>query len=429
MKKVLIITYYWPPSGGAGVQRWLKFAKYLPEFNVEPVILTVDPDYASYAQYDESLFGEVASDCKVFRTKSVEVYDLYKKITRSKEIPYGGFANESNPSLLQKISRFIRGNFFLPDPRKRWNKYAIRKAKKLIRTYQIDTVITTSPPHSTQLIGLKLKKQLGIRWIADLCDPWTEIYYNSLLLQTPLARRINKNMERRVLKNADQIITVSQGFKKLFTGYCPEIENKIAVIYSGFDESDIVPAPKTTTDKYVITYGGTIADSYNLQGFINALVQLPKSIKQQLLIRFVGKISAGQIEKFKKTGLDKNLQVIDYVEHKKLIGYLTDSDILLLVIPDVVNNEGIIPGKLFEYLATGIPVLAVGTEKGDVASILKKCDGGAIFEPEKSSEICSSLKHLLLQKKGNTPSPNLNKFSRRNLTTQLNTIITNKTTG
>ncbi len=426
MKKVLIITYYWPPSGGAGVQRWLKFAKYLPKFNIEPVVLTVDLDYASYAQRDESLLNEVATDCKVFRTKSVEVYNLYKKITRSKEIPYGGFANESNPSLLQKISRFIRGNFFFPDPRRGWNKYALQKAKELIRTYQIDTVITTSPPHSTQLIGLKLKKQLGIRWIADLRDPWTNIYYNNMLAQTLLAKKINKKMELKVLKSADQIVTVSRGFKDMFAGYCPKIKNKIAIVYNGFDESDIVPAPKTTTDRYVITYGGTIADSYNLQGFIESLVQFPTSIKQKLLIRFVGKISAAQIEGFKKAGLGENLEIIDYVKHDKLVRYLIDSDILLLVIPDVANNEGIVPGKLFEYLATGVPVLALGPENGDISAILKKVAGGEAFEPAKPAEIYSFLKHVLAQKRDNKPSPNLNDFSRRSLAMGISEVIIKK---
>ena len=160
MKKVLIITYYWPPSGGAGVQRWLKFAKYLPEFGWQPVILTVDPQYASYPQRDESLSSEVSSDCLVYTTKSFEFYNFYKLISGKKEVPYGGFANESKEGTLQKLSKFIRGNFLLPDPRKGWNKYAFRKAVELITQHNIDIVVTTSPPHSTQLIGLKLKQKL-----------------------------------------------------------------------------------------------------------------------------------------------------------------------------------------------------------------------------------------------------------------------------
>ncbi|MBL7970684.1 MAG: glycosyl transferase, partial [Prolixibacteraceae bacterium] len=155
MKRVLIITYYWPPSGGAGVQRWLKFAKYLPEFGWQPVILTVDPKYASYPQRDESLLAEIDDRCLVYTTRSFELYDLYKLISGKKEVPYGGFANESKGGLLQPVFKFLRGNFLLPDPRKGWNKFALKKAVELIRQFNIDTVITTSPPHSTQLIGLK----------------------------------------------------------------------------------------------------------------------------------------------------------------------------------------------------------------------------------------------------------------------------------
>ena len=151
MKKVLIITYYWPPSGGAGVQRWLKFAKYLPEYGWQPVILTVDPKYASYPQRDESLVAEVDPQCLVFTTKSFELYNLYKLISSKKEVPYGGFANASKEGLFQKLSKFLRGNFLLPDPRKGWNKYAVKKAIELIRQFDIDTVVTTSPPHSTRL--------------------------------------------------------------------------------------------------------------------------------------------------------------------------------------------------------------------------------------------------------------------------------------
>ena len=197
MKKVLLITYYFPPSGGAGVQRWLKTIKYLPEFGVEAIVLTVDPAVASYPQVDESLCADVPSSLKVYTTKTKEILSLYKRVSPKREVPYGGFANEPNPTLLQKISRFIRGNFFLPDPRRGWNKYALAKAKEIIESEGITTVITTSPPHSTQLIGLELKKQYpNINWVADLRDPWTDIYYNSDLYPTSWAQRRNLNYER-----------------------------------------------------------------------------------------------------------------------------------------------------------------------------------------------------------------------------------------
>jgi hypothetical protein len=200
-RKVLIITYYWPPSGGAGVQRWLKFAKYLPEFGVEPIVLTVDPKYASYPQRDESLEKDIHQKLKVYKTKTFEPLNLLSGILGKKNVPYGGFTNVNKKSFLQTILRFIRGNFFIPDARVGWNNYAYKKAKEIIEEYKIDTVITTSPPHSTQLIGLELKKKLSITWIADFRDPWTDIYYYKDLLHTCLAKRLDKNKEQEVSNN------------------------------------------------------------------------------------------------------------------------------------------------------------------------------------------------------------------------------------
>jgi hypothetical protein len=176
MKKVLIITYYWPPSGGAGVQRWLKFAKYLPEYGWEPIILTIDPAYAAYPVTDDSLISEIPSTVKVFTTPAVDYFSIYKK--DKSRIPTAGFANSRENTVKDKILRFIRGNFFIPDPRKGWNGFAFKKACEIIETEGIKHVITTSPPHSTQLIGTKIKRKYPeIKWIADLRDPWTDIYY------------------------------------------------------------------------------------------------------------------------------------------------------------------------------------------------------------------------------------------------------------
>jgi len=209
MKKVLIITYYWPPSGGGGVQRWVKFVKYLPKYQIEPIVLTVSPDCASYALIDSSLSQEVEPTVQVFYAKSREPFNFYKKLTAKKEIPFGGFANEDSPGFLQKVARFIRGNFFIPDARIGWNSFAYEQAEKLIKEFGITTVITSSPPHSTQLIGLKLKRKLGIHWIADLRDPWTDIYYYNKMFHSPMAKRIDRKKELEVLQNADNIVVVS----------------------------------------------------------------------------------------------------------------------------------------------------------------------------------------------------------------------------
>ncbi|MCX6255194.1 MAG: glycosyltransferase, partial [Bacteroidia bacterium] len=235
MNKVLIITYYWPPSGGAGVQRWLKFSRYLPQFGWEPAILTVDPEYAAYPVIDNSLTDDLPLSIKVHRTHAINYFSIYKK-DKSK-IPTAGFANSVDNTLKGKILRFIRGNFFIPDPRRGWNKYAFKKACEIIETEGIKHVITTSPPHSTQLIGLKIRKKYpGIKWIVDLRDPWTDIYYYKQFYPTFISKIIDRGFERSVLKNADRIITVGPSLKDLFSLKLKGIANKIEVITNGYDE-------------------------------------------------------------------------------------------------------------------------------------------------------------------------------------------------
>ncbi len=195
-QKLLIISYYWPPSGGPGVQRWLKNTKYLVKHGVQPYVITVDEKYASYFQVDESLEKEVDPGVNVYKTRSFEILNLYKKFSRDGHLPTSGFSNAGATSMKQKITTALRSNLFIPDPRRGWNRYAFRQAKALIRTEGIDTVLTTSPPHSSQLIGLKLKRQMGVRWIADFRDPWTDIYYYSDFGHSRLSSYLDGRMEK-----------------------------------------------------------------------------------------------------------------------------------------------------------------------------------------------------------------------------------------
>ncbi|MDP2887701.1 MAG: glycosyltransferase family 4 protein [Bacteroidota bacterium] len=422
MKKVLIITYYWPPSGGAGVQRWLKFAKYLPEFGWQPVILTVDPEYASYPLRDESLMGEVNPECLVYTTKSFELYNLYKLISGKKEVPYGGFANESKESLLQKVSKFLRGNFLLPDPRKGWNKYALKKAAELIRQYNIDTVVTTSPPHSTQLIGLKLKQKFDIRWIADLRDPWTDIYYYNQFGHTALARKIDQNYERKVVENADLLITVSEDVKRIFAEKSnSQIAAKTVVIPNGFDEDDFRINEVPPETKKIITYTGTISEAYDVDCFLKALSQLDGSLKSQLLIRFVGKVPPPVEHKFRSTGLE--VELAGYVDHPKSIEYLFRSGLLLLVIPKVKNNKGILTGKFFEYLASEKPILAIGPVDGDLAKIIQETQCGQLFDYADSDGMRQFIKESLDRPVSGVINDIAKEYSRKELTGKLATLL------
>ena len=428
MKKVLIITYYWPPSGGAGVQRWLKYSKYLPEYGWEPVILTVDPKYAAYPQQDKDLINDIPQNLEIHYTKaSTWISWVYKNITGKEEIPYGGFANEPDPGFLQKIFRFIRGNFFLPDARAGWNRYALRKGLEIIKSSQIGTIITTSPPHSTQLIGLKLKNKLNIKWIADLRDPWTDIYYRGEMYESYLAKIINVSLESRVLNSADRIIATCNSTRDLFRSKLPvnKSREKILTITNGFDEEDFAGKDKIKPDRFLITYLGTFAQNYNIDVLIRASQNLYNQKNIKVNLRFIGKTderSAGNLKE--KDFL--SAEILPYVEHKKALEFLLRAAALLIVIPSRNKAEEMIPGKLFEYIASGRPVIAIGPKEGDVAEILKTTTSGRIFENEDYKELEDYIVEIFDNYNRGSFEPDsisVAQFSRRNLAREIGSVL------
>jgi len=396
VKKVLIITYYWPPSGGAGVQRWLKFTKYLPESGIEPVILTVDPEYASYPQRDASLLKEIPGNIKIIYTRSSRgIFNAYKKLTGKEEVPYGGFVNESEPGLLQKILRFIRGNFFLPDARRGWNHYAFKAGLKAIEEYKIDIVITTSPPHSTQLTGLKLKRKKGIKWIADLRDPWTDIYYTDKMFQTLPAKRINRRLESLVLNNADRVIATCDATRDVFRsklqkGQSPE---KVITITNGFDPDDFT-SHNIIPEKFIITYLGTLAGNYNIEVLTTALANLQPPDKTGIILRFIGRADEKVLAKISEES-KVTIERIPYVDHRKAMDYLAGSAALLIVIPADRKSNEMIPGKLFEYLASRRPVIAIGPGNSDTGAILKETNAGRIFGNTQAANLEEYIRELI----------------------------------
>ena len=420
MNKVLIITYYWPPSGGAGVQRWLKFSKYLPEFGWEPVILTVDKNYAAYPVTDDSLEDEISHSLKVFRTPATDYFTVYKK--DKTKIPTAGFANSVNNTLKNKLFRFIRGNFFIPDPRKGWNRFAFKKACEIINTEDIHYVVTTSPPHSTQLIGLKIKKKFPeIKWIADLRDPWTDIYYYKQFYPTFISKKIDSGFEKRVLKNADRIITVGPSLKSLFSQKVPGINDKIEVITNGYDENDFTGLDQVNPDIITISYIGTLSGTYPVDGFLSAL----KSAYQEagsFKLRFIGTVSPDQQKLITSKLENSDVQFINSVNHPAALKYMAESTVLLLIIPDHSSNKTIITGKLFEYLASGKPIICIGPEDGDAAGLLKETAHGVVFDYHESDRISEYLRTL---KTGDSSifktSPA--QFSRRELTRKFVSLL------
>jgi glycosyltransferase involved in cell wall biosynthesis len=412
MKKVLIITYYWPPSGGAGVQRWLKFAKYLPQYGWEPVVLTVDTDYAAYPVIDTSLEKDVPESVKVYRTKATDWFRLYR--SDKSKIPSGGFATNKDNSLRGKVSRFIRGNFFIPDPRRGWNRFAIRKAIEIINNEGINNIITTSPPHSTQLIGLRLKKLFPhLKWIADLRDPWTGIYYYKLFYPTIISKAIDKSLEKAVLNKADVITTVSPSLGKHFEFRAPGINDKIKIISNGYDESDFENIPASNPGRFTISYTGTISEAYPIDGFIKGVREVIES-GNEITISFTGHIPEFQKNKFNSLPGKDIINFLPYSDHATVVRQMLSSSVQLLILPKVPDNKCFLQGKLFEYIASGKPILCLGPVDGDTAEILKQGSFGACLDYDDSEGIASFISKSIAEeyRGGKTPP---GQFSRRAL--------------
>jgi len=426
----LVITYYWPPSGGAGVQRMLKFVKYMPDFGVQPFVLTIDENKAFYPIKDATLLKDISPDLKIVKTKNTEILKVFSTLLPKKEVPHSGFANHNKNTFISKILRFLRGNLLIPDARKSWVNSAYKEACKLIEEEKIDTFIISTPPHSSQLIGLKLKKKYPhLKWIADLRDPWTDIYYYKDLLHTNWAKKIDLNYERKVIEQADAILVVSNGIKEMFTDKYKNIEAKTYAIPNGFDEDDFKIPSNPPKDEFLISHTGTIAESYKPEVFFSAFEKVISKYGRRCKIRtlFVGKTSPN----FKT--LAATYHVADYVEHKdyvpheQVITFLKNTSCLLLIIAESANQKGLLSGKLFEYLAAKKPIIAIGPKHGDAEEILNTCEAGKMFSREQEEELvhymCEKIEEWLKNPNLDLPNTKIDSFSRKNLTAQLCKVI------
>lgn len=414
------MTYYWPPAGGAGVQRWLKFSKYLPQSDWEPVILTIDPEYATYPAQDPSLLNDVPDGLKIHRIKATDWFRLYSK-DKSK-VPTAGFAKNNDDSLRGKLSRFIRGNFFIPDPRRGWNRFAVKEALKIIRTENINIFITTSPPHSSQLIGLRIKKMIPeIKWIADLRDPWTDIYYYDLFYPTYISRSLDKHYEKKVLQKADRIITVGHNLAEIFAAKTGGIKKKINVIPNGYDEEDFKGINYGFPERFTITYTGTLSEVYPVDNLLNALTLIEKN-GSDFLLQFVGFVSEEIITKINKCLKPDKVRFITYTDHAGAISCMAGSSLLLLIIPGHKKNDSITTGKVFEYFACRKPVLYIGPAGGDAEYHLKICGQSGIFNGQSSEDIRSFIEKMMKNTERELFAPHP-EYSRRNQTKDLSKIL------
>ncbi len=391
MKKILIITYYWPPAGGAGVQRWLRMCKYLPDVGVESTVLTVNDEDATYPVRDPSLLAEVPDGIKVVRTKSFEPLKLYSKLLGQSRLPHGGFNNVDTSTLGSKLSRWVRGNLFIPDARRGWNRYALPEAERIIREQGISTVITTGPPHSTHLVGMTLKKKLGVRWVADFRDPWTDIYYYDQLLHTARAAARDAALELAVLREADVVLAVCPSNAALFREKLGANAGKVQVLTNGFDESDFPKRQKPADDGILkIGYTGTIALSYNPIPVFKILATL--GIPWQLNI--AGSVAPEVKEGIAGLGLADKVNYLGYLPHAASLQVLMGSNVLLHMLPDTDKNRMGTTGKLFEYIGSGVPILNIGPKEGDAAIFIEDAGAGATFGRGEGDGVLGFLNHL-----------------------------------
>jgi len=419
MKQVLVITYYWPPAGGPGVQRWLKFIKYLRDFGVDPVLYI--PENPHYPMLDDSFSQEVPKNIKIYKHKIKEPYRLASLFSskKTKRIS-SGIIQSRNQSFLEKMLLWVRGNLFIPDARKFWVKPSVIFLKEVLHKEGIDTIITTGPPHSVHLIGYYLKQSLSLNWIADFRDPWTTIGYHKKLKLTSFARKKHKKLEADVLNAADKIIVTSNTTKEEFK----HITNKpIQVITNGFDGE--IANEHQLDSKFTISHIGSLLSGRNPIKLWKVLADLVNEIpefKKALRLQFVGVVSDEIMASIAEKGLQKYIGIVGYVSHREALAYQKASQVLLLVEIDSQDTIGIIPGKLFEYMAAKRPILGVGPKNWEVAGIVDETKTGFIFNH--SDDI--TLKNVLLRwfkyyQKGelNITSSNIEQYSRKELTRKL----------
>lgn len=419
--KVLIITYYWPPAGGPGVQRWLKFAQYLPEFGFEPIIYT--PENPSYPIIDESLINEVSKDLKIIQKPIWEPYQIAEKINpTNRKFKAGQFGSSQKKSFLSRLSIFIRGNFFIPDARKFWVKPSVQFLESYLKENEIETIITTGPPHSLHLIGLKLKKKNPeLKWVADFRDPWTQISYHSELQLTKSSQKKHQKWEAKVLGSADLVLATSftdgDNFQKLGA-------QKVEVITNGFEAKNF-QLGKILSSKFKLTYSGGLEQARNPLVVWKALEELVlenEDFKSKLELIFYGNLSPEVEQSILDHGLEDNLLKKGYVSHQESIQGIKNADLLLLCNFPEEKSKGIIPGKIFEYLATGNPILAIGPNEGDVGKILLETQSGHYCIPTDLAKVKTSVLKAFEQwekQEINPPNDKIEVYSREKLSQKL----------
>ena len=420
LKKILIITYYWPPAGGPGVQRWLKFVKYLPDFGVQPIVYI--PENPTYPIIDKNLVQEVSEKTIILKQTIFEPYQLasFFSKNKTKKISSGIIPNQKKQSFLDKIFLWIRGNLFIPDARVFWVKPSVSFLEKYILENDIDTIITSGPPHSLHLIGLELKQKIDLKWFADFRDPWTTIGYHKSLRLSSFAARKHKALEHKVLNTADTIIVTSKTTKTEFQAITTK---PIEVITNGYD-TELVEKQILDT-KFSISHIGSFLSERNPLILWGTLVELLHDIpdfKSHLEIKLIGAISQEVLETITQFGLNSYINNLGYVSHKEAIAHQRKSQVLLLIEINSEDTKSIIPGKLFEYMVSNRPIIAIGPQDSDFAEIITNTNTGVFFDYSEKMKLKSVILDFydqFLEGRLQSNGVGLQNYSRKNLTKEL----------
>lgn len=423
MKRVLIICYYWPPAGGPGVQRWLKFVSYFKEFGIDPVVFV--PENAHYPLQDKSFVDEVPADIQVVPFPIKEPYRFAKWFSKKKTQQISsGIISEKSPSRLEKFLLYVRGNLFIPDARVGWVKPSVKYLKKFLPENNIDTIITTGPPHSLHLIGMQLSEALNIKWIADFRDPWTTIHYHKSLQLSKKSEAKHKALEKQVLNAADRVVVTSWNTQKEFEAITSK---PIDVITNGFDTKKVIR--RNPDSKFSIVHVGSLLSNRNPQVLWNVLAELVsenEAFKNALQIKLVGVVGEEIRESITNQGLMMFTEIPGYVSHTEALQLQHNAQVLLLVEMDREETKAIIPGKLFEYLRAERPILALGPNGSDIKKVLDETGTGHYFGYQDAQDLKQELLQCFDDYEHSTltgGSQGIEKYSRRELTQKMAALI------
>lgn len=423
-KKLLIITYYWPPAGGPGVQRWLKFVKYLPDFNVQPIVYI--PENPTYPIIDNGLQSEVSEKAIILKKKITEPYGFASFFgkNKTKKISSGIIPNQKKQSFLEKTLLWVRGNIFIPDARFLWVKPSVKYLKKYIEENQIDTIVTSGPPHSLHLIGLQLKKELNVKWFADFRDPWTTIGYHKALKLSSSAEKKHKALEKEVLTTADTIIVTSKTTKTEFQAITSK---PIEVITNGYDVEKVSKQP--LDEKFTLAHIGSFLSERNPRILWKALKELTKEnpdFRRDFQLKLIGAVSQEVLDTISEFRLNDYVLNLGYVSHQEAVEHQRKSQVLLLIEINSEETKSIIPGKLFEYMVSERPIIALGPEGSDFAEIITSTNTGVFFlydELEQLKELLLKYYNLYKEQNLKVHAVGLQQFSRKSLTEKLSKLI------